>query len=217
MKVIIIGCGRVGSTLATGLDAEGHAVAIIDKRGDAFERWIPEAFSGLRLKGSGFDRELLEQAGIEEADAFLAVTNGDNSNVVSARIASEHYKVPKVIARIYDPRRADIYRRLGIPTVATVTWTVGKIRDLLSYTEYEEEASYGNGEIALIRADLPLHLAGRKVTDLQVPGEISLIEITRKGRAFIPGAGSVLAEGDVLRFIISRDGVGMLDKFLGRG
>jgi len=199
------------------MSAEGHEIAIIDKRADAFERWIPENFVGLKLKGSGFDRELLERGGISEAHAFVSVTNGDNSNIVSARVAREYFKVPRVIARIYDPRRADIYRRLGIETVASVVWAVGRIRTLLERLPYEEESSYGNGEVVLIRTELPPHLAGRKVGDVEVSGEIRVVQITRKGRAFIPGEGSVLTTDDNLRLAVSADALGLLDKLLGRG
>ena len=216
MKVIIVGCGRVGSTLAVRMSAEGHDIAIIDKREEAFQRFIPTAFAGTKLRGSGFDREILEQAGITEADAFVSVTNGDNSNVVSARVAREFFKVPRVIARIYDPRRADIYRRLGIETVASVTWAVGRIRTLLDRSPYEEEAAYGNGEVLIVRTDLPYALAGRKVADVQVPGEIHVVSVTRQGRAFVPGEGSILTEDDILHIAVSRDALGLLDRLLGR-
>ncbi len=217
MNVIIAGCGRVGSSLAETLAAEGHTVAVIDKDGGAFIRRLSDRFPGKRLKGAAFDKELLEEAEIELADAFVAVTSGDNSNIVAARIASEYYKVPKVVARIYDPRRADIYRRLGIPTVATVEWTVGKVRSLLVKHEFEEEASYGNGEVALVRVSLPARLEGRKVGDLTVPGEIAIVAITRKGRSFVPGEGSILSRGDVIRLTVSRDSMNRLNAFLGMG
>ena len=216
MKVVIVGCGRVGSILAVRMSAEGHDVAIIDKRSEAFDRFLPGSFNGLKLKGSGFDREILEQAGIAEADAFVSVTNGDNSNIVSARAASEFFKVPRVIARIYDPRRADIYRRLGIETVASVTWAVGRVRTMLESAPYEEEASYGNGEVLIVRADVPFHLEGRKVGDLEVAGEIHVVSITRQGRAFVPGAGSVLTADDTLHVAVSRDALPLLDRLLGR-
>jgi trk/ktr system potassium uptake protein len=216
VKIIVTGAGRVGSTIAIHLAAEGNDVAVIDKRAEAFDRFL-ESFTGPKLKGMAFDRHVLEEAGIEKADAFIAVTNGDNSNIVAARVAKEFYRVPKVIARIYDPRRADIYRRLGIPTVATVAWTVGKVRDLLSHSAYEEEASFGSGEVLLIRTELPLHLSGRTAGHFHARGEIRAVEITRGGRALIPEAGTVFAEGDVVRFVVQRDALGRLDDFLGRG
>ena len=216
MKVIIVGCGRVGSSLANALWAEGHDVSVIDKNPQAFEGYLSRAFGGKKLKGSGFSREVLEKAGIQEADALLAVSNGDNSNIVAARVASEYFKVPKVIARIYDPRRADIYRRLGIQTVATVSWSVGKIRDLLEHPRFEEELSFGSGEVVLTRADVPFHLAGRKVADVAVRGDIEVAVLIRKGRAFIPGPDTVLTEGDELRLLVTRDAIGQTEKFFGQ-
>src|SRR2546423_13298779 len=126
MKVVIMGCGRVGAELTVELGKAGHDVAIIDKRKEAFDR-LPPGFEARRFVGVGFDRETLEEAGIKEADAFIAVSSGDNSNILSARVAREYYHVPSVIARIYDPRRAEIYERLNIPTVASVKWTAKQI------------------------------------------------------------------------------------------
>src|SRR5687768_17691381 len=127
MHVVVVGCGRVGSQLAIRLDQAGHSVAVIDKDGNAFGRWLPERFTGRAVHGRGFDRDHLEQAGVREAHALAAATGGDNSNILSARIARETYAVERVVARIYDPRRAVIYQRLGIPTVATVTWTTDQM------------------------------------------------------------------------------------------
>src|SRR5437867_6753597 len=126
MHVIVVGCGRVGSELAAELETQGHTVAVIDKNRNAFRR-LPERFTGRAVLGFGFDRDHLEQAGVREAGALAAVTSGDNSNVLTARIARETYQIPNVVARIYDPRRAVIYQRLGIPTVATVTWTTDQV------------------------------------------------------------------------------------------
>src|SRR5437870_1418722 len=127
MHVVIMGCGRVGATLAVELSKSGHSVAVIDKRREAFDR-LPPGFEARTVVGLGFDREVLEEAGIKEAGAFIGVSNGDNSNIVSARIAREHYHVPKVVARIYDPRRAEIYERLNIPTISAVRWASRQIQ-----------------------------------------------------------------------------------------
>ncbi|OWY61066.1 potassium transporter TrkA, partial [cyanobacterium TDX16] len=126
MHVVIVGCGRVGSGLAQALDEGGHSVVVIDRRAKAFAR-LPEGFKGKTLEGVGFDRDLLKAAGIEQADALAAVTSGDNSNILVARVARETFQVGRVVARIYDPRRAAIYERLGIPTVATVQWTTERV------------------------------------------------------------------------------------------
>src|SRR6059058_674217 len=137
-----MGCGRVGAALTVELAKAGHSVAIIDKRPEAFDR-LPPGFQAKTIVGVGFDREVLEEAGIKQADAFIAVSSGDNSNIVSARIAREHYHVPKVIARIYDPRRAEIYERLNIPTIASVAWSVQQIEYLLFHGREELKESYG--------------------------------------------------------------------------
>jgi trk system potassium uptake protein TrkA len=130
MRVLIMGCGRVGSELSHALGAAGHEVTVIDKRAEAFDRY-PPGVHARTIVGLGFDRDVLEEAGIKEADAFIAVSSGDNSNIVSARVALEHYHVPKVIARIFDPQRAEIYERLNIPTVATTTWGVKQFQLML--------------------------------------------------------------------------------------
>ena len=117
-----MGCGRVGSSLAEQLEDQGHSVAVVDQNPEAFRR-LPADFEGRRVTGLGFDRDALTQAGIEDAYAFAAVSSGDNSNIIAARVVRETFGVPNVVARIYDPRRAEVYQRLGIPTVATVRWT----------------------------------------------------------------------------------------------
>src|SRR6266550_5201804 len=131
-----MGCGRVGAELTVQLAKAGHHVSIVDKRREAFDR-LPPGFEAQTVVGVGFDRDVLEEAGIKEADAFIAVSNGDNSNIVSARVALEHYHVPNVIARIYDPQRAEIYQRLNIPTVATTTWGVKQIMLMLMHPREE--------------------------------------------------------------------------------
>src|SRR5438477_13065733 len=152
-----MGCGRVGAALTVELAKAGHSVAIIDKRPEAFDR-LPPGFQAKTIVGLGFDREVLEEAGIKEADAFVAVSNGDNSNIVSARIAREHYHVPKVIARIYDPRRAEIYERLNIPTIASVAWSVSQIEFLLFHGREQLKEAFGGGNLMDYRLVIPDHL-----------------------------------------------------------
>ena len=144
MRVLIMGCGRVGSELSLALLEGGHDVTVIDKNPEAFWRY-PPGEGARQMVGLGFDRELLEEAGIRDADAFIAVSSGDNSNIVSARVALEHFHVPKVIARIYDPRRAEIYGRLNIPTVATTTWGIKQIQLMLLHDREEIRESLGGG------------------------------------------------------------------------
>ena len=159
VHVIVVGCGRVGSGLALSLGAEGHSVAVVDRNARAFRRL--KDWGGTRIVGSGFDRDVLEEAGALDADALAAVTSGDNSNILTVRIARETYKIPHVVARIYDPRRAEIYQRLGIPTVATVTWTIDQVRRRLLTDEDGRDWSDPTGRLTLIERSLPEAWAGR--------------------------------------------------------
>jgi len=209
MHVVIAGCGRVGSDLTVSLSQQGHTISVVDKNPQAFER-LPPGFEGQTLVGLVFDRETLEAAGIREAGAFVAVTNGDNSNIVSARIAREHYGIDKVVARIYDPRRAEIYRRLGIPTVATVQWASAEIRDLLFHGIEHQELAIGDGEMVLLRLDIPEGLAGRPVSDLGEPGDALVVALDRMGKASIPGDGATFQNGDIAHVIVRREAIDAL-------
>jgi trk/ktr system potassium uptake protein len=206
MHVVIAGCGRVGAEMTVSLARQGHTVSVIDKNPSAFEK-LPPGFEGQTLVGLAFDRETLEAAGIRDAGAFIAVTNGDNSNIVSARIAREHYTIEKVVARIYDPRRAEIYRRLGIPTVATVQWASAEIYDLLFHGIEHAELAIGDGDMVLLRLDVPGHLAGKKVSMLSEPGKSMAVALDRMGRASIPGPEMTFQEGDVAHVIVRRDSI----------
>ena len=216
MHVIILGCGRVGSTLAGRLDAEGHSVSIIDKKPRIKLRYLSEAFGGMVLQGNGFNRNVLKQAGIERADAFIAVTSGDNTNIVGARVARDMYRVPKVVARIYDPRRAEIYRDLGIPTVATVRWSTNQIHQLLFHRDLDADMHFGNGESLLVRSAVPSYLEGRRVREFDVEGEIGVVELTRAGRSVIPGPGTTIEAGDMVTFVVASTSLGRLQKFLNK-
>src|SRR5437870_6157876 len=205
-----MGCGRVGAALTVELAKAGHSVAIIDKRPEAFDR-LPPGFEAKTMVGLGFDRDLLEEAGIKDADAFIAVSSGDNSNIVSARVALEHYHVPKVIARIYDPRRAEIYERLNIPTVATTTWGIKQIQLMLLHDRQEVRESLGGGSILRLRVPVPAHLAGKPASVLNVPGKILVAGVSRGGGGFIPTDESTMQEGDYLIVMTAADGVDLLD------
>src|SRR3954468_4556172 len=165
VHVVVVGCGRGGAGLAESLEAAGHTVAIIDKDRNAFRR-LPERFTGRAVLGFGFDRDHLEQAGVREADALAAVTSGDNSNILTARIARETYEIPNVVARIYDPRRAVIYQRLGIPTVATVAWTTDQVRRRLLPDRTVSEWTDAGGTLSLVERSLPETWAGRKLNEI---------------------------------------------------
>ena len=213
MRVILVGCGRVGTELTVQLARAGHEVTIIDKRASAFDR-LPPGFRGRTMVGLGFDRDMLEDAGIKEADAFVAVTSGDNSNIVSARVAREHYHVPTVIARIYDPRRAEIYERLNIPTVATTTWGVKQIMLMLTHPREEIKESLAGGDLFRMRLRMPPHLVGAPVSQLNVEGRIMVIGVDRGGHGFIPVASSTFQGGDIAQLMLSKDAVATLDELL---
>ncbi|MCB0169278.1 MAG: NAD-binding protein [Anaerolineae bacterium] len=201
MKFIVIGCGRVGSGLAQTLDRRGHTVVVIDIDPHTFER-LEAGFRGRTIHGVGFDRAVLTEAGIKQADGLAAVTGSDEVNVVTARLAGQFYKVPKVIARLFDPRKADIYRRLGLQTVTPLAWEVNRIVELLSYFPLANEASIGNGQVDLVDTEVPQLLIGRSVNDLTVPGEIHVVAITRGGQTFLPTRGALLQRGDWLHLAL---------------
>jgi len=213
MKVLIMGCGRVGAELTVQLAKAGHEVSIIDKRREAFER-LPPGFDAKRFVGIGFDREDLEEAGIKEADAFIAVSNGDNSNIVSARVAREHYHVERVVARIYDPKRAEIYERLDIPTIATVRWAAKQILMILFHAREELKESLAGGELFRMRIEVPPHLIGKPVSQLGAAGKLRVIAVDRGGKGFIPGKDSTFQNGDVAHVIVHHDALDTVDEYL---
>ena len=213
MKIIIAGCGRVGATIATKLSLEGHEISVIDKNTEAFES-LGKNFKGQTIKGMAFDGDALKKAGIERADAFLSVTSGDNSNVVSATIAKDVYRVPKIVARIYDPRRAEIYRKFGIQTVSTVTWAANEILTLLTYTSIVRDISLGDGEVQITKAVIPPRLSGRTLNELSVPGEISVIAIIRSGKAYIPSSADAFKEYDVAEIAVLTTSMPKLKRML---
>ena len=210
MRVIIMGCGRVGSELSNELLDDGHEATVIDKNPEAFFRY-PPGDAARTVVGLGFDRDVLEEAGIKDADAFVAVSSGDNSNIVSARVALEHYHVPKVVARIYDPRRADIYERLNIPTVATTRWGVKQIQLMLFHDRQEIRESLGGGELVRMRLPVAEHLVGKPATSLNVPGKILIAGVSRGGGGFLPTEENTLQAGDYLIAMLTKDGVDMVD------
>ncbi|HKX24862.1 MAG TPA: TrkA family potassium uptake protein [Actinomycetota bacterium] len=213
MHFVIMGCGRVGAELTIEMAKAGHSVAIIDKRKEAFDR-LPPGFDAQKIVGVGFDREVLEEAGIKDADAFIAVSNGDNSNIVSARVAREQYSVPKVIARIYDPRRADIYERLDIPTVSTVRWAAKQVQYLLFHGRETMRDTLAGGSLLHLQVALPDHLVGKKISGVESEGEVEVVGVDRGGTGFIPTPDSTFKEGDVAHFIVHKDAVEKFDALL---
>lgn len=203
MHVVIAGCGRVGSELATNLERLGHSVALVDKNPKAFERLRPE-FAGRKVVGWVFDREALHAAGIEDANAFISVTSGDNSNIVSARVAKEHFRVPHVVARIYDPRRAQIYQRVGIQTVATVRWTTDQILRFVLPEEVPVEYTVDNGEVVVTAINAPAEVVGRKALDFDLHGQRRVVAVSRFGVPRVPDEELTIQEGDIMHIVVIR-------------
>ena len=202
VHIVIVGCGRVGSGLGVGLAEQGHSVAIIDRNAKSFRR-LPMDWPGTTIVGSGFDRDDLDRARAAEATSLAAVTSGDNSNILTARIARETYEIPNVVARIYDPRRAQIYLRLGIPTVATVSWTIDQVRRRLVPGAEESEWSDPTGALSLVERELPERWAGKRLADLSVAGQVTVVAVTRAGVARLDLGDLVGQEGDILHLMVT--------------
>lgn len=215
MKVIVMGCGRVGSQLSNLLSQRNHDVTVIDHRdADASGRLGPN-FKGRILHGLGFDREVLEEAGISTADAFIAASSSDNANIVAARIARTIFRVPRVVARMYDPRRAEIYQRLGLSTISGTQLGVRQIYDMVTHTDLDVLHKFGRGEVSVLAVEVDYHLAGRSARDLGIPGEVVVFSVTRHDHAFIPTNGTEFREGDILHLAVSSTSMTRLEEMLG--
>jgi trk system potassium uptake protein TrkA len=208
-----MGCGRVGSSLAIELEAAGHTVSVIDQAREAFRRLGPN-FKGRTVTGVGFDRDTLLEAGIQDADAFAAVSNGDNSNILAARVARETYGVHNVVARIYDPGRAEIYQRLGIPTVATVLWATDQILRRLAPEGSRSEWRDATGMVQLCEVHPQEDWYGRPtlLIDQLTPARVAFI--TRLGEGLIPDEHTVLQQGDLVHVMVSDSDVARTEEIL---
>jgi trk system potassium uptake protein len=204
VHIVIMGCGRVGSTLAHILEDRENTVSVIDRDPDAFRR-LRSSFKGDKVTGIGFDRAVLTQAGIERADAFAAVSSGDNSNIIAARVARETFSVQRVAARIYDPRRAEVYERLGIPTVATVRWTADQMLRKLLPEGGEPLWRDPTGKIVLAEVAFSAGWIGEQVKAMEASTMTRVAFLDRLGQAFVPEPGTVLQEGDVLHVVARED------------
>jgi trk system potassium uptake protein TrkA len=209
-----MGCGRVGSTLAHSLEALGHSVAVIDQDADAFRR-LSADFAGLTVTGVGFDRDVLIQAGIERADAFAAVSSGDNSNIISARLARETFGVSRVVARIYDSKRAEVYERLGIPTVATVRWTADRmVRHLVPEGNLEVWRD-PTSTVAMIEVPLHVDWIGKRLSALEEATGARVAYLMRFGIGTLPTASTVLQDGDQVFMLVTDEFAGTVAKVAG--
>jgi trk system potassium uptake protein TrkA len=210
VHVVVVGCGRVGSELALTLEQMGHSVAVVDRSARAFRRLHPD-FAGLKVTGIGYDRDTLKEAGIERAGAFAAVTYGDNSNIVCARIAHETYEIPNVVARIKDPRRALIFQRLGIPTVATVSWATDQVIRRLFPSDTPHDWIDPSAKVSLLERTLPAKAVGRKLGELNEPGRFWLTAVSRFGSAMIATGDIVGQDGDIVYFMCAVDALDELN------
>ena len=210
-----MGCGRVGSTLAVDLEKSGHTVAVIDQNREAFRR-LGANFNGRTVAGVGFDRDTLLEAGIEKADAFAAVSNGDNSNILAARVARETFGVKNVVARIYDPARAEIYQRLGIPTVATVLWTTDQIMRRLTPDGTKSEWRDATGTILLVEVSLHKDWYGESILLIEKNTNARVAFVTRLGEAVLPDEHTVLQEGDLVHLLVNEKQVAETEKMLAK-
>ncbi|WP_336205824.1 potassium channel family protein [Nonomuraea sp. LPB2021202275-12-8] len=213
MHIVIMGCGRVGSTLAHILEDNGHSVAIIDRDPQAFRR-LRAGFRGRRVTGVGFDRGVLTDAGIESAAAYVAVSSGDNSNIISARVARETFGVDNVVARIYDPRRAEVYQRLGIPTVATVRWTADQILRRILPEGAEPLWRDPTGTVILAEATVNPAWIGTRVVDLEARTRVRVAFINRMGEALVITGSTMVQEDDVLHVIAAESDMDRINKVL---
>ena len=214
MKVIIIGCGKFGSGLARMLEKKGEEVTVIDSDPEAFDL-LGRDFDGVKITGIGFDRDILEQAGIRRSDALVACSKLDDTNALIGKLARDAYGVPRVICRLYDPRRAAIYRSFGIETISTTSWGVQRALDMLSYNELDNILMLGDSQAEIIRAKAPVMLEGRPVNELSVFGEMNVIAISRGNRILIPAGGTPIEKDDILYITVLCSSTDRLKTLLG--
>ncbi|MCX2923641.1 potassium channel family protein [Streptomyces sp. NEAU-W12] len=216
MHVVIMGCGRVGSALAQTLEEQGHTVAVIDRDPTSFRR-LGSSFSGRRVTGIGFDQDTLREAGIEDAGAFAAVSSGDNSNIIAARVAREMFGIENVAARIYDPRRAEVYQRLGIPTVATVRWTADQMLRRLLPSGAEPLWRDPTGGVQLAEVHTSQAWVGHRISRLQDRTGVRVAFLTRLGEAILPSSQTVLQEGDLVHVMMRTDEIDKVEAVFAKG
>ena len=211
-----MGCGRVGSTLAKSLEDRDHDVSIIDSNPDAFRRLGP-SFNGTKVTGIGFDQTVLERAGIEKADAFAAVSSGDNSNIIAARVARESFGIQQVVARIYDPGRAEVYQRLGITTVATVKWTADQILRRLLPAGAEPDFRDPSGTIRVDHVPVSEAWVGHRTVQFQEESGSRIAWIDRLGEGMLPTRETVIQEGDLLHLVMREENADRVYEVFTRG
>lgn len=213
MKVIVVGLGRMGLGLSQNLIKKGHKVTVIDSNPEALEA-LGDNFKGEKVLGFGFDREVLTAARIDKVDAVVSCTESDEINAVIARVAKNVYRVPHVVARLYDTKKAEIYHRLGIQTISTTAWGIERATEFLTYNQLDSVYDIGNGTVNLVRIEVPSLLVGHQVNELTVLGEIHVVSISRSNKTFIPTRGTVLEAEDILYISVIVAATGKLKSML---
>lgn len=214
MKIIIMGCGRVGSQVSHLLVSHGHEVTVIDHDANALAR-LGKDFKGRVVQGLGFDRNVLLQAGVENAEGFIAASSSDNANIVAARIARTIFHVPRVVARLYDPVRAEVYQRLGLTTISSTQWGAERIVEVITHNNLDVLQVFGDGGTTMVRIEVPSRLRGYHVAQMNIPGEVLVIAITRDDQTFIPVSGTEFQEGDVMYLAVIPSAMIRLEELLG--
>jgi trk system potassium uptake protein TrkA len=214
MKIIIMGCGRVGSQVSQLLVRQGHEITVIDHDANALARLGME-FKGRIVRGIGFDRSILLEAGIETAEGFIAASSSDNANIVAARIARNIFHVPRVVARLYEPVRAEIYQRLGLTTISSTVWEAERIVEVVTHADLDVLHVFMDGGTTMVRVETPARLNGHRVAQMNIPGEVSVTAITRDNHTFIPVSGTEFREGDIIYLTVIPSAMLRLEELLG--
>jgi trk system potassium uptake protein len=214
MNIIIMGCGRVGSQVSQLLVRQGHKVTVIDHDANALTR-LGSDFKGRVVQGLGFDRNVLVEAGVETAEGFIAASASDNANIVAARIAHNIFRVPRVVARLYDPVRAEVYHRLGLTTISSTQWGAERIVEVVTHNDLDVVDIFRDGGTMMVRIEVPSRLNGYRVAQLNVPGEVLVSAITRDHQTFIPVSGTEFKEGDILYLAVIPSAMDRLEELLG--
>lgn len=214
MRVIVIGCGRVGSGLAYRLEADGHEIVVVDKDPRALQRLGP-GYRGVAIAGSALDESILVQAEIDNADALAMVTGSDEINAVLARLAVNRFRVPRVVARMYDPGEAELYGHLGVATISPVEWGISRLAHLLTLRHVAHTASLGAGRVHILEAEVSPGLAGRRARDLEIAGESRVISVTRSGHTVLADAATHLEAGDVVAMAVLAGSEAHVEEVLG--
>jgi trk system potassium uptake protein len=214
MKIIIMGCGRVGSQVSQLLVRHGHEVTVIDHDANALARLGTE-FKGKVVRGVGFDRSVLLEAGVETAEGFVAASASDNANIVAARIARNIFRVPRVVARLYDPVRAEVYQRLGLTTISSTAWGAERIVEVVTHADLDVLNVFSDGGTTMVRVESPARLNGHRVSQMNIPGEVAVTAITRSDHTFIPASGTEFQEGDVIYLAVIPSAMRRLEELLG--